>query len=660
MESSIRLLEVTRDGRDAFVMRSGLTSRDADLDADIAAGLRDGCCAPQDVPGTSMMTLPIELWVHLSTYLWASDTMSLRGTAHVAHGYLKVAADAIMDGCHIVDELVQHQRRRTLTSSEVIERLRNARLDVRCTMLKRYARQAGMAYVDDAMHLCSIRSTPRWETEQLFFAKRKHWIVPPSEKAIESWRRVVKETKVALFDLTAHTPRRIALADLYVAEMYAPLLGVISDPQVHVQRVMTNAANTLSTLEWIEFLYAIAPIKHLCDPIARAFQDVAEKVDGCYRLLRIEVAAAVIHAMLIVKDSRLVREKCSSQFGLTSATISQKVIPLVTECIASSLLDDPSRVDMDVPLRLRLLTRGWDDSDESFSASLHQSLITALAQQRFGTRRSWFSLSEARRVLLRTRVLGIPAPDCGVYGLCGQYDFDFWGLYFLVSDPNTAGISRPTRSTIDALSWPLRAVIWRCAADRFAEAPNRSLSDTTLFQLLSDGGIRTLCRQALKDGRPQLALPALEAAIRWQMTSICSTDWYSGIRDVSPSVTGGGSCATPCLDFPEAWWAVFKQCTVAERLPCTAALFAYRERIMCSGVEWQFASLIADDIVTFLCDPSAILVRPAREIAEVVLHHLPSCADRLPERVAGGDCMSVFARRFDLPIAQVTVAMKSV
>ncbi|WP_347558387.1 hypothetical protein [Robbsia sp. KACC 23696] len=598
--------------------------------------------------------MPPDIWRLIITHLPASEAMALRATAHAAQGPLKIVSDALLDGCRMIDCLTKKEGADTMPRFVVIGKLGSLPLEARSDILKRYARDVGMAYYVETGRLETNKLAFLSSLKNRYFKRRS--AQPDSEKgkSTHCWSHVVRITETALLEATFDSSSSIALMNLYAAEMYAPLLGVVSDPEAHIKRVMDHAAMHLTMLRWMDFLYALEPIKDVCAIVTGAFQTLARDMDRRYPTPSIDVLAAIVHAsMTMIRHSEPVKNLCLHRMGIEARCVAEKITPRLTQCITDAILFDPFVRGIDVPYRLSRLLARWGDDDGIFAASLHQSFVTSVARKRYRGATRWKSLPDAVRFALCSNVLNI-APDNSVaYGLNGRTIIDFWGLYFEVTGPNTRLMLPKVTARIDALPWPLRATLWRLAADIHAYPENgfRGYAHP-VSRVLSAERIDTLCMQALDSGVPHFAIPALQATLRWQVSQDCRE--LSHCRQ-APEVTpyGESTMGIPCCPvFPQSAWAVFERCSIAERLPFIAALFSYRALLMDGDGNWPYETLVSSNVGGYMCNPTSSLIRPSRVLVDVLLHYAPQFRAHLPEYLFDSDGWErAFVKRFDLMVA---------
>lgn len=596
--------------------------------------------------------MPGDLWRLIVTYLRTSETMTLRCTGSAVQRQLKVITDAILEGCWMIDGLPQEGPAESNASSQIIDALSSLRFEARCDMLQRYARQVGMDGFDFAAHGLAGKADARTALYSHYFAKK--FLASESARiaSVLAWRRTVNMTKAVLLNDTKSASPSIALSQLYAAELYAPLLGIIADPHAHVRCVMDEAAATLSTLRWIEFLYAVFPLKDILAPVETAFQVLAVEFDRAYPMPRIEVLATVVGEAMKIPHRQSVREICLHRIGLTSAYVADQITPRIAESVTTWLLSDATVRAADLQWRLTMLAERWGDDDGAFASALHLSFLNAVAKNAYCESMPWSRLSEAVRITMCTRVLGIAPCESAQCGLKGTVIFDFWGLYYKLADPMLATLSAGVESKIDALPWPLQAALWRLTAETHSD-PQSALTrfPGQGFHALSIERIDALCTQALQEGRPKFALAALIAALRWQVIRACESIWDDPSTVEPAHSLREMARAGKRVSFPLAAWSVFECCSLADRLPFIAALFSYRDLLQQCGYYWQYEAVVAKDMVAFMVDADSRLIRPPCDVIHALLHHLPSCGERLPEFIADPENWeAAFSRRFDLTL----------
>ncbi|WP_347558397.1 hypothetical protein [Robbsia sp. KACC 23696] len=617
----------------------------------------DGWKGPLLLQESPITELPADMWCLITTYLPMSDVMSLRCTARVVQKHLKVVTDAIRGGCRMIAHLAQDENVRSRCSPASIEKLLTLRLEARCDMIKRYARQAGLS-----CHVLAVNKVePSWALKCRYFAQQCPPIGSEHQRSMRSWRMMIDTTNAALCVVTLDATQSIPLCDLFAADMYAPLLGVISDPAAHIRNVMDKAAATLSTLRWMDFLYAVEPLKELWPPIGQAYRALNIDFDHTYPMPRIEVFSAIVRAAIMGSHgaSRSVREMCLERIRMSPECLAEQILPCVTRSLADWVVVDRFARGFDLCWQLKGVAQKWGDDDGSFVASLHHSLLTALAKRAYGDGMPWSMLAEPTRVALCTRVLGIPACDSALYGLTASRMPEFWRLYFEITDPRPVPLSPSAESRIDALPWPLQAVLWRIASDIYAD-PARALRGDLLnvYQEMSSARVDSVCNQAMDVAQHAFAIPAMQALFRWKVTRACEAVWDATEAGESPACSEEISHAVRYPEFTAPAWAVFERCTRLERLPFVAALFSYRRVLARCGYDWTYEAVISQDVVTFLCDPHAQLTCPSSDIINVLLHYLPSCKVHLPEyRVDPDGWELAFVKRFDLSSADVAYAL---
>lgn len=583
----------------------------------------------------------------------------------------------------MIDHATQPGKRLSASNADAIGKLSMLALEVRCDLLKRYAKQAGMAGSGELGYIDCMRTEPLPMLRNRYFTKPSPESGGEQARSVQLWQCTVKASKAALLDRALDPCGCIALSDLYAAEMYAPLLGVIADPETHADAVMDEAFATLSMRRWLDFLHAVVTLKRVCPRIAAAYKTLVSDFDCTYPTPRIPVLAAIVHASLMigrpksvgnlslcriedspqndlfaafvrassVRSSMSVREICLHRLGITLECLQAEIKPRVAECVAQCIIDVPEIRPIDIPWRLRDLARNWSGNDDGFARSLHHALLTTLAKRACRWSAPWSTLSDGSRMALRTQVLGLAPDDQELSSLDEQSLFRLWGLYFEIADPAKDKLYPGSEMMLDALRWPLRAALWRVAAEVHAD-PRRARKGQVngRFHALSAKCVDDVCTEALEEGKPQFALPALQAILMWQVTRACRTVWERAEHGGTAEDRGLAESDAQCPVFSPAAWAIFEHCTLAERLPFIAALFRCRDVIIECDLEWHYETLVAEDVIAFLCDPTSSLCCPSNVVIDALHHYLPSCAALLPERLAAPDNWeATFLSRFDLP-----------
>lgn len=586
--------------------------------------------------------LPEDLWPVIVTYLSTSEALSLRGTAVAVQKALQHVTGSILDGYRTLDKVMQSEKQAPVCRLESIEVLCGIGLPARAEMMKRYARSAGLArriaFATGGKH----EPEPTRALRTRYFEKHTATSKSEHEKVSTAWAKAIDQTKAALRDMTFDMSCSTALSDLYAADMYAPLLGLVSNPEAHVRQVM-DAAEKLSMRCWMDFLYAVEPLIDVCPSISAGYKSLTANFDRRYPMPRIDVLAAIVRRLMMSSGLDPVRDVCLHRMGIDPQCLAESITPSITQSIAEAILSDPLVRGISVAHRLQMYAQRWDNEDTHFAASLHLSFIDALARRAYRGSMQWLTLPESARRTLRTRVLGIAPGDSEKYGLSGRAIFDFWGLYFEIADPNTVVQSPKLASRIDALHWPLQARLWQLSAEG-REDPHIPFAgpEKNVFQVLCSKRVDILCTQALMARKPAIAMSALQAVLKWQVIQACESFW----RD---SKTGVPRRAAECPELSRIAWTAFECCTPAERLTFVAALFSYRDVLTQCGYVWDFQAMISQDVVSFLCDPRNALVCPAQAVVDVLMHYLPLCGDRLPEFALGpGACGAALAKRLDL------------
>lgn len=628
--------DIACDGRDALGHEEIFFHRDVDADLPII-----------DAAEGPIKSLLPEILCLITTYLSTSEKRALGSTAHATQRQLKGVTDAILSGCGMIDLASQRAGTPSLSASAVIAGMASFRVEIRCSMLKRYAAQLGML-----SHVVAIRNIePTWAMKCRYFEKPDFESSSDQKASMRSWTSAVDSTKTALCGMTFDLPRSIARSDRYVAEMYAPLFGVISDPETHIRRVMNEAAANLPMHRWMEFLHALVPIKDVWTPIAEAIDALATEYDRSYPQPRMAVLASIVQAAMTVPHGKPMRDVCLNRFGISPQDLTARLIPRVTESVVASLLAQIATPGRTVRARLQWFIGSWADVEGTIAASLHQSFLTALAKDRLDRTTPWASLSEPVRAALRTSVLDIGPSEGDRYGLAGSEIIDFWGLYFEIKDRNALVLAIDVSARLDALPWPLQATLWRVAADAHAD-PHRAARGLACPMLhhLSVEQVDRLCVRALQDGMPQRAIPALQAALKWELTRACGSEAGGPKQFALSSYMAPSTHVETHLRCTPVAMMILEACTAAQRLPFVAMLSAYRELMIKCGYTWTFEALISNDIRVLLSDPTFCLTRPSPDVVQVLRHYLPVLWESLPEsrlgRTAG---KAAFEKRFDLP-----------
>ncbi|WP_347558390.1 hypothetical protein [Robbsia sp. KACC 23696] len=622
---------------------------------DVMSGMGAIDAETMHLPEGPMKHLPQMFWREIVTHLLTTETMSLRCTARVVFRHLEQVTDAIIDGCRIVDQATLGGIFDVTSAPVLLDNLMTLRLETRCSLLRRYAKQGGMARLEASGPSGTGKSEPIHQRKLRYFTRHALTSGSRLENSVRAWRWAVAMTKAELHEARYDVSGSVALSELFAAEMYAPLARVVANPAEHMRRVVNEAYSTLSMPRWIDFLHATQDLRTICNPIARAYRALSASIDSRFPLPRLAVIASIVHASMTSPRGKQLRAICLNRIGLSPECLNDQIVPRVTDAIVESILLDPFLRGMDVPYRLLQLAERWDSNDGVFAASLHRSFLSGLAKNVFCSVQTWKSLSRPFQDALCTRVLGIAPHDA----LTNQYNaltiVAFWGLYFEVTSPTNRMRLPDVAWKIDALPWPLQATLWRLAAEVHAD-PHRTRRGTASvsFEAHLMERLDRLCTHALNTDAPHYALPALQASLKCQVARAC--------LDLSPPFPMGEAAQhgrdPQCPVFSQAAWSVFERCSIEERLPFVAALFSQREAVRLCGYKWLYESLIAEDVVTFLCDPTSTLVLPSREIVQLLLHHLPLCGGRLPEAVLGRDHWeTALAKRFGVPPEDLTLPL---
>lgn len=615
------------------------------------------------VADSPFLTIPADVLRHLITYLWTSDTMALRCSAQVVKRNLAVWADAILDGCQRIDHVMEGGNLHSISSPEVIAEFLTVRLDVRCNLIARYAKQAGLKCFTESGYIDPESRESSLELRRRYMQRPSYGSPNEKSQSEASWRRLIDTTKSMLRDTVFDISQSVALSNLYAAEIYAPLLSVISDPVAHASNVVKEAYANLSPLRYMDFLYAVRPVKVSCEPVGKVYYTLVSEFDRGMPIPRVDVFAPMIYEFFSILEWSSVREVCLRRIGISAQSLADDITPRVTPYVVETILRNPFLSGMEKGTYLRSIVSNWGDDDGSFAISLHQSFVHALAKKKNGESKPWSSLSEPVRTSMLTSVLSIPSGDTKSYGLEGRAIVEFWALYFEICCPNAFRFSREVTERVQELPWPLQATLWALAADIHA-VPERTLLDGAvkhdMLAVFSDQ-LDTLYTEALNARRPQCAMRLLRAELRWRMTQACSLFWNEtsvlGIQaltehtEVSPRIRQH-------VSFSDTSWRIFETCSVSERLPFVAALFGYRDLPKIGALDQQYGALVSKTVSSFLCDPLSALTQPSREIVAVLLHYLPSCITGVPEYVFELDARNVaIAKRFDLPLADVMHAL---
>lgn len=604
------------------------------------------------VPEEPILSMPTDLWCLIIPYLLTSEAMSLRGAARVVQKHLRVVTDSILDGYRMIEGWAQDRPVQARAAPEVIGKLLTLRLEARCDAIRRYARRAGMACSSESGHIALSKAEPLQTLTNRYYKLRSADAASPDAQAALAWRLTIDTTKSALLNATFDASQSIGLSDLYAAEMYAPLLGLIPAPYDHSRRIVRDAEATLSRLRWMDFLFAVDPLKDVCSAIGAANYTLLADFDRHYPRPRIDVLGKMVHTAFSFPLLRSVRDKCLNQFGIGAHCLAEEIIPRVTAAIAESVFTDPFMRATEIPTHLGLLAERWGSDNGAFAASLHQSFLSLLAKKSGSRSAVREGQTETYRTAIKNCVLGIATSDIDLGGLGGHTLFDFWGLYFEMTDPVAVVVFPTTAQRIERLPWPIKACLWRLASEMEADHQRAMHGQFNgSFQGMSAKSVEALCIQALADGKPQYAIPALQASIKWIVARETRAMWSARMRPQSSFAENVDHAARwPVIS--EAEWSIFAACSLAERLPFVATLFACRNAVKRCGYEWTYDAMIAEDVVDFLCHPGSSLTRPSTEVVAVLLHHLPLCGQRLPEFSLGPNAgKSACSKRFDLPFS---------
>ncbi|WP_347558394.1 hypothetical protein [Robbsia sp. KACC 23696] len=592
---------------------------------------------------------------HIAIYLWTSETMSMRCTAHLVSEKLKTLTDTILAGCRLIDLATRPENRHKIVSPDVFRRFMSLRVEVRCDMIRRFAKVRGLASFPDTAY-ADTHSLATQSTEQPHYSK-KHMptLGSPHAQSMEAWRLTLDTTKTQLLDTTFAPRSSIAFSHLYAAEMYAPLLGIISSPDDHVYRVMAEAAASLSMLRWMDFLYALGPIKTLCEPVATAYKALANDYDRSYPVPRIDMLSVIVGDAMKCQH-RSAREMRISRIGITEHCLTKEILPRITRTHVDIVLSGQSHDAFNMVGYLRCASLTWDHMGTAFFASLHCSFLSALAEKGVCSSTSWASLSESEKNALRSQVLGISPSESERCALAAAVTPEFWDLYCAVTASHEKWLSPDFERSIAGLPWPLQSVLWRTIMNAKVD-PLRFFNGhhDQIFYILRRSLIDPLNVKALEEGKPALAIPALVAFHRCQVACAFSDDW--GPKEPSdPTDAELRIIHNPTLSLQS--WKVFERCSLIERLPLVAALFRYRDMLIKKGYEWKYDALIEMDVVSLICDSVDAILFPPADVVAVLLHYLPQCAGQLKQHVIDGNSWEVaFAKRFDLPLQDVMLRM---
>lgn len=606
----------------------------------------------QDGP---MMRLPADLWERITTTLWTSEVLLLRSTGRTLQARLKVVTDAIMDGCRMIDHAARCRVQGPLSVPDMIEKLMTLDVGVRCEMFKRFAKleaSAGRTQTADG----TVEKPKSVEAlSDRYLLKRSGAAGGQDALAAHAWRRAVDKTKVDLRAVTIGVSCGEALMNLYVAEMYAPLLSVVADPRVHVKQVMAEAFGTLSRLQWAEFLFCLSRIRSVDVSIQTAQMVLVDDFDTSYPTPRPTVLASIVYAAMLYIRPVSVREWCLNHCGITPQRLATEVIPRIT----LTFVDHSARClgvagfYLRIRSTLRLLVHQLGSDDPEFAARLHRYFLVAFAEKSCPEGTRWRSLPRSVRADMTMKVLDLLPSVCELYDIKGRDVAAIWSAYFGVFDPNEVVLPAGVASDIDVLPWPLQATLWRLVADRHAD-PQCAFDGRAkkVYHNLTVERVDALCAKALEDARPALAIPALQAALKWEVTRACTARSGSLPGSAFSRVLGPVERRLRYLACTPMSAQIIDQCTVAERLPFVATLFSYRELLLKCGYTWTFDTMISADMETFLCDPTSGLFRPSDDVIRVLSHYAPLYRERLPEFVLGPLAWeAAFAKRFDLPLA---------
>ncbi|WP_347558395.1 hypothetical protein [Robbsia sp. KACC 23696] len=634
--------------------QAGVRDAEATFAGDAGLGniVRDTTVAPHFLAIAAIQDMPRDVWRVVVTHLGPTDILSVRCTAQSVRLHLTDVSNAILYACHVRDQMMRCETVKTWSSPDVIERCLTVGPEVRSDMIKRYAKQAGMA--------CFAASIPYLLSKlpRLVLLKSCYFKVPTvdaityHEQSAATWRHLIDTSKVALLQDATDIGKSVALCDLYIAEMFAPLLGVISHADTHTKRVIGEALVNLSKARLMDFLYALDEIKHISPHVTRAYEVLSRDFDRSYPMPRVDLLSEIVFLTLARREALGVRDDCLNRMGIDSEHLTAHVMPRVTERIVESLLE-PSGYPLNLYDHLNGYVSAWGGDDASFLHALHQSFITVLARKSLDDVQTRSSLNEQVRTAWCTQTLGMDPGDCAQRGLEGLTIMKFWDAYFHIA----ATKSVPVRRRVMRLPWPLQAALWRLAADKQA-LPKRALFGRSIAvnQEILSADVEALCAKALKDDIPECAISVLVATLKWQITRACHAAWE---RDMSGPVTNVGEIAKSTVALSQLAWTIFVRCTIAQRLPVLATLFSYRnlsEDLQCA---WPHDQLVSANIVAFLSDPGSSLTHPSAETVDVVLHYLPLCEKPMPEFSLDIEAMiAAISERFDIPQIEVMRALE--